>query len=104
MMAQVFQAAFQSESIREGIAHLACLDRNLRVFGANGHRYKLNEPGTPTSLIEIERAHVVEFPSDYRNFMLEISDGGAGPNYGIKPISDILRGCDPSKPFDVDTI
>ena len=33
--------------------------------------------------------------------MLSISDGGAGPNYGIKPVSQILRGCDPGTPFGI---
>ncbi len=43
----------------------------------------------------------MELPADYRYFMLSISDGGAGPNYGIKPMSQILRGCDLGRPFDI---
>ena len=100
-MPQVFQAEFHATSIREGVAHLARLDRSLRVFGASGHRYKLCEPALPAIVAEIEQACQVELPSDYRYFMLSISDGGAGPNYGIKPVSQILRGCDPGKPFDI---
>ncbi len=100
-MKQVFQAEFDAASIREGVAHLARLDRSLRVFGASGHRYRLGEPASSTIVLQIEQSCKVELPSDYRYFLLSISDGGAGPNYGIKPVSQILYGCDPGTPFDM---
>jgi hypothetical protein len=97
---QIFQAEFEAPSIREGVAHLARLDSGLRVFGASGHKYRLIEPASQTTLFEIEQTYRVELPSDYRFFLLSICNGGAGPNYGIKPVSQFLRGCDPGKPFD----
>lgn len=99
-MTQVFQPEFEAKSIFEGIAYLARLDPKMRVFGATRHRYKINEPAKSVSLIEIEAAYHFEMPSDYRLFMLTVSDGGAGPHYGLKPLADIVRGCDPGLPFD----
>ena len=99
-MTQVFQAEFEAKSILEGIAYLARLDPNFRVFGATGHRYKLNAPAKSAALEEVEATHRFLLPSDYRYFMLAVSDGGAGPNYGLKPLTDIVRGCDPGLPFD----
>lgn len=65
------------------------------------HKYRLIDPATPTAILQIEQTYRIEFPSDYRYFLLSISDGGPGPGYGIKAVSQCLRGCDPGKPFDV---
>ncbi|MFO0943466.1 MAG: SMI1/KNR4 family protein [Pirellulales bacterium] len=76
------------------------MDAQLRVFGATGHKYALNSRASLASITEIEHVNRIELPADYRYFMLEVSDGGAGPNYGIKSICDVLRGSDPSVPFN----
>lgn len=101
VVSSVFQAEFDATSIREGVTFLARLDRSLRIFGASRHGYRLGELASLGSVLEIEQSCAVELPLDYRYFMASISDGGAGPNYGIKPMSQILRCCDPGKPFDI---
>lgn len=100
VVTHILQADFEATSLRQGVKHLSQLDPSLRIFGASGHKYGLTEPASPTTVLEIEQTYHIELPSDYRFFMLSISDGGAGPNYGIKPISQFLGGCDPGKPFD----
>jgi len=83
-------------------------DRRRRVFGAASHQYKLNPP-LPVSVVEaFEERHGLTLPEDYRLFMTEIGNGGAGPYYGVlrfgKDDEDRdweggwLVG-DPSKPF-----
>lgn len=46
-----------------------------------------------------ERQYGVSLPKDYRYFLGSISNGGAGPNYGVKPLSEATIGCDPAAPF-----
>ncbi len=60
-------------------------DPKRKVFGSVGHQYKLRPP-VPGSVIEaFEQAHGVELPEDYKCFITEIGDGGAGPSYGVFP-------------------
>jgi hypothetical protein len=97
----LFQADFEASSIRQGVTYLSTLDPDLRIFGASSHKYRLNQPASVRAVLDIEQSNRIGLPSDYRDFMLTASNGGAGPNYGIKSIADILRGCDPSKPFEL---
>ncbi|MEV7972148.1 SMI1/KNR4 family protein [Cellulomonas sp. NPDC089187] len=74
---------------------LARLDRARRedperaVFGAGhrGHGYRLNAPMPPERMAEIERDLDVLLPEDYRAFLLQAADGGAGPGYGLNPFT-----------------
>lgn len=59
----MFQTEFEATSIREGVAQLARLDPGWRVFGASGHRYKLIEPASPTTVLEIEQTSRFELLS-----------------------------------------
>src|SRR5437660_10695527 len=59
------------------------------VFGADGHHFKLNPPLSETEVIAIEHHHNVSLPVDYRNFITQIGNGGAGPYYGIFPLGQM---------------
>ncbi len=60
-------------------------DRKHRVFGSAAHRYDLNSP-LPSSVIdEFEARYGITIPDDYRCFVTEIGNGGAGPYYGLFP-------------------
>jgi hypothetical protein len=86
-------------------------DRRRRVFGAASHQYKLNPPLSVSVLEQFEKLHGVWLPADYRFFITEIGNGGAGPFYGLFPFGRHDDGhglCDwegggligdPSKPF-----
>jgi hypothetical protein len=73
---------------RDIVALLNELDRwdpKRKLFGSNGHQYKLRPP-LPGSVIEaFERQYGVALPQDYRYFITVIGDGGAGPFYGVFP-------------------
>jgi hypothetical protein len=71
--------------VLERLAEAAQRDPSSKVFGALGHHYKLN-PTLAVSLVEaFEKHHGVSLPVDYRRFITEIGNGGAGPYYGVLP-------------------
>lgn len=61
-------------------------DRELRVFGASAHHYKLEPPLPEAAVCKWEKDHGVELPADYRAFLLELGNGGAGPFHGLFPL------------------
>lgn len=68
------------------LARLREADRNFTVFGASSHRYEF-EPRLPESELRVwEREHGIELPPEYRAFLSELGNGGAGPFYGVFPL------------------
>lgn len=59
------------------------------VFGADGHHFKLTSPLSESTVIAFEHHHNISLPGDYRNFISQISNGGAGPYYGIFPLGQM---------------
>ncbi len=56
------------------------------VFGAFGHRWLVEEPLTLGELAELEAQAGVRLPEEYRDFLLRVGAGGAGPAYGLFPV------------------
>lgn len=56
----------------------------------SGISYDLKEPIARSVLERLEEEHGIELPEDYREFLLEIADGGAGPGYGLYSREDAL--------------
>lgn len=67
------------------LQRLSRKDRKRRIFGSAAHNYTLNEPIAPAEIEAFETEHDVSFPDDYRTFITEIGNGGAGPVYGLFP-------------------
>lgn len=64
--------------------HLSRLRRAAPdVFGANSHRFLLNESLGEGAVRHFEIEAGVELPGDYREFIAFIGNGGAGPYYGV---------------------
>jgi hypothetical protein len=53
--------------------------------------YALNEPLARDLLEKIEEEQGVELPDDYRRFLLEVGNGGAGPGYGLYSLEEALE-------------
>ncbi|MFH7027875.1 MAG: SMI1/KNR4 family protein [Heteroscytonema crispum UTEX LB 1556] len=69
--------------LKNKLTQLALLDKTFEVFGSESHQYKLN-PCLPEAKIQaFESKYNIKLPSDYRDFLLEVGDGGAGPGYGL---------------------
>ena len=52
-------------------------------FGARSHQYKLSAPVSEEKIQEFEEQNGVQLPEEYRNFLMLIGNGGAGPYYGL---------------------
>jgi len=69
----------------EKLDELRRRDRKLAVSGAASHRYEMKRPMSARTLTKLETDHGFSFPDDYRDFLLHVGDGGAGPSYGVFP-------------------
>ena len=88
-----------SETIRQLVEQLRRLDPDRRVFGATGHAYRFNPPLTGAQVHEFELRHEIELPRDYREYLTEVGNGGAGPHYGVERLSKASEYSTLSQPF-----
>ena len=72
--------------IQRKLALLAEADPELRLFGAQRHKYALLPCLDEAQARLIEETHSIDLPADYRRFLLELGNGGAGPYLGLNPL------------------
>ena len=97
------------EQIRTKIENLKKLDKKYSTFGSNRHKYELNKTKSESELREFETNNSIILPTEYREFIKLIGNGGAGPYYGLEKLekgnyADLDSGgsgekIDLSKPF-----
>jgi len=75
--------AWDRAKIVDRLDALRRADPEFTRFGSTGHRYALNPPLAESEVAAFEARYGVSLPEEYRTFILEIGDGGAGPFYGI---------------------
>ena len=78
------------DSIRSKISSLAAKDTSFDIFGASIHQYELNPVKSESDLRNFEITHSITLPNEYRRFLAEIGNGGAGPFYGLEPLENSL--------------
>ena len=78
----------QIKRIQLKLDRLAKLDQNLEVFGADTHQYGLNSTISEVELLDFEHSNSITLPSEYREFLKQIGNGGAGPYYGLEPLKN----------------
>jgi len=83
---------FDTKKILADIAKLRERDPGFQLFGANEHRYALNAPLSEAQISRFERQHDVVLPADYRRFLKEFGNGGAGPFYGVFKLGEMDEG------------
>lgn len=65
-------------------------DKRFSIFGSSSHRYLLNEKLSETEVRGFEEKYAITLPEEYRAFVLQVGNGGAGPYYGIRTLEDSL--------------
>ena len=80
----------QIERIKKKLVIAKNTDKDLKVFGAESHKYFLGETANNDHILKFEKDYNLELPEDYKAFLLHIGNGGisyadsaAGPGYGI---------------------
>jgi len=82
---------------------LRAADTGFRVFGSQQHLYRFGNTLPEEELAAFESANGVRLPQDYRRFLAEIGNGGAGPFYGLEPLGTVDRDLSRPFPFITDT-
>jgi hypothetical protein len=80
------------ETVLRLLAKLRRRDSKRSLFGSAAHDYKLNPPIPASTIQEFEARHGSRLPDDYRYFVTEIGNGGAGPYYGLLPFGQLDDG------------
>lgn len=88
------------EQIKAKLADLRQLDAACELFGSSSHRYRLGPPLTASELANFEKEFGVRLPPEYRDFVMQVGRGGAGPFYGLFQLND----SDPENITDLDQI
>lgn len=69
------------------------LDPARRLFGADTHVHALAPPVDAALLARAEAALGAPLPEDYRRFLVEVGDGGAGPYHGVLSLAESIARC-----------
>lgn len=76
----------QFRRIEEKLQQLRAVDTGFAYFGSGNHRYQLRPPLPIDSLKAFESQQGLMLPEEYREFLVRMGDGGAGPYYGLLPL------------------
>lgn len=82
------------DAIPPRVRALSARDPHRSVFGAEapgGHDYRLVPPVSEEALAAFELRERVRLPAAYRAFLTRVSNGGAGPAYGLLPLAQALE-------------
>jgi len=92
----------QISVIRQKLKELKRKDPAFQVFGSSSHRYQSKGRLYENEVKSFERAYNIELPPDYREFIMQIGNGGAGPYYGLESLADgIYQDLDNKKKADL---
>jgi hypothetical protein len=76
-------------NIRGGLQILREDKNAAKVFGADSHGFLLNPPLPEEAVRDFEVSHQVLLPAEYRDFLIHLGNGGAGPAYGLFKLGEM---------------
>ena len=76
----------QIKRIKEKLPLAKRKDAKLKVFGASKHKYLLNLPLSKNKIAAFEAKNNIQLPAEFKAFLTEVGNGGAGPYYGISKL------------------
>jgi len=79
------------DKLKQDLITLTQKDTQLKVFGAESHKYRFNPTLSESYILQFEEAHEIHLPDDYRMFLKEVANGGAGPHYGMYRLEDYYQ-------------
>jgi len=74
------------DDVRNKLVRLARQDHEFKVFGAASHKYRLKPVAAESEVDSIEKSYGIRLPDDYREYILTVANGGAGPYHGVYPL------------------
>lgn len=83
--------------IRAKLARLHEHDQRHAIFGSKHHGDALGTCLGEEQLRALEEDCGIRFPESYRQFLLQVGNGGAGPDYGLLAVEESLRECPPGR-------
>lgn len=85
------QVEKDARSLKQRLDLLIAQDSEMETFGASGyqdcHQFRLGKPLTEEAISEFESIYTVRLPEEYRAFLKHVGNGGAGPGFGVEPLS-----------------
>lgn len=80
----------QIRVIKQKLGELIRKDAGFQVFGSSSHRYLNKGRLYEHEVKSFENRYNINLPPEYREFILQIGNGGAGPYYGLESLEDGL--------------
>ena len=80
---------FPLEELRLLLKEAHAVDASSKEFGAQRHKYQWRSPASLGSVEKFEHEIGAALPKDYRDFLLQAGDGGAGPYFGLFSLEDV---------------
>ena len=74
--------------INEKLEKLIKLDKDFSIFGSSSHEYIINPKLTEEEIQNFEEKNQITLPDEYREYLKNIGNGGAGPFYGLLELED----------------
>ncbi|BFM44541.1 hypothetical protein CFS9_31820 [Flavobacterium sp. CFS9] len=88
----------QIDRVKKKLVLAKVADKDLKVFGASSHKYKVGKTISKEQIVSFETEFNLVLPEDYKVFLMHIGNGGisyensaAGPSYGIFPFGKNLE-------------
>lgn len=76
-----------ARTLHESVARLK--HAQPKLFGADMHDFRFYPCLAPEDVRLFETTHKIALPEDYRRYLLEVSNGGAGPFYGVFKLGEV---------------